>query len=269
MATIKTLLGNVKGKDGGGYEEVVLYDGNCSACINWSAISADSPMMELSDSIENYKTIRIEFTSYMGVGTKEEGVVATSTTHSVNYIKQYYTHSVLECSTGFGNTYYSRQAFGFYDSKHLALTWESYSGWTHNVSHITVTGIRDRVSDAEKNFNKYSTTEEVVGTWIDGKPIYRKTMEFSNLSAGENNIPHGIADVDIIMVDRDHSFATNGTYSELWQIGNTNSSASNFSQFSVSLVWTTNSMFDVYIGSGLASRLPKLIITFEYTKTTS
>ena len=118
-----------------------------------------------------------------------------------------------------------------------------------------------------ENFSIYSTNEQVVGKWINGKPIYRKTMEFSNLSSGENRIPHGIADVDIIMVDRDHSFATDGTYSELWQIGNTNS-ANNFSQFSVSLVWTTNSKFDVYIGSGLVSRLRKLIITFEYTKTT-
>ena len=118
-----------------------------------------------------------------------------------------------------------------------------------------------------ENFSIYSTNEQVVGKWINGKPIYRKTMEFSNLSSGENHIPHGIADVDIIMLDRDHSFATDGTYSELWQIGNTNS-ANNFSQFSVSLVWTTNSIFDVYIGSGLVSRLPKLIITFEYTKTT-
>ena len=113
-----------------------------------------------------------------------------------------------------------------------------------------------------ENCSIYSTNEQVVGKWINGKPIYRKTMEFSNLSSGENRIPHGIADVDIIMVDRDHSFATDGTYSELWQIGNTNS-ANNFSQFSVSLVWTTNSIFDVYIGSGLVSRLPKLIITFE------
>ena len=161
MATIKTLLGNVKGKDGGGYEEVVLYDGDCSACINWNVISADSPMMELSDSIENYKSIRIEFTSFNGIGTggEEEGVVTTSTTYSVNYIKTTYIHSGLECSTGSGNSYYSRQAFGFYDNKHLVLTWEEYSGWEHNISHITVTGIRDKVSDAEKNFNKYSTTE--------------------------------------------------------------------------------------------------------------
>ena len=178
MATMKTLISNVKGKDGGGYEEVILYDGDCSACISSNTITASSPMIKLSDSIEKYKSIRIEFISYMGVGTKEEGVVTTSTTYSVNYIKQYYTYSALECLTGFGSTYYSRQAFGFYDSKHLALTWESYSGWTHNTSHIIVTGIRDRVSDAEKNFNKYSTTEEVIGTWIDKKTIYRKVIKF-------------------------------------------------------------------------------------------
>ena len=162
MATIKTLLGNVKGKDGGGYEEVILYDGDCSACINWNIISADSPMMELSDSIENYKSIKIEFISH-DTRNSSGGLVVTAATYSVNFIKSYYTYSCLGCSTGYGNNY-SNQVFGFYDSKHLALTWENYSGWAHNTSHIIVTGIRDKVSDAEKNFNKYSTTEEVIGT---------------------------------------------------------------------------------------------------------
>ena len=177
MATIKTLIGNVKGKDGRGYEEVILYDGNCSACINWNVISADSPMMELSDSIENYKSIKIEFISH-DTRNSSGGLVVTAATYSVNFIKSYYTYSCLGCSTGYGNNY-SSQVFGFYDSKHLALTWENYSGWAHNTSHITVTGIRDRVSDAEKNFNKYSTTEEVIGTWIDGKPIYRKSFNYT------------------------------------------------------------------------------------------
>ena len=188
MATIKTLIGNVKGKDGRGYEEVILYDGNCSACISSNVITDSYPMIELSDSIENYKSIRIEFTSYNGIGGGEEGVVTTSTTYSVNYIKTTYIHSGLECSIGFGNSYYSRQAFGFYDSKHLALTWESYSGWQHNTSHIIVTGIRDKVSDAEKNFNKYSTTEEVIGTWIDGKPIYRKTFNNISVTSSEYSV---------------------------------------------------------------------------------
>ena len=271
MATIKTLIGNVKGKDGGGYEEVTLYDGDCSACINSNTITGSHPMMELSDSIENYKTIRIEFTSYMGVGTEgvgteEEGVVTTSTTHSVNYIKSVYTHSTIESATGFGNEYFSRQAFGFYDSKHLAFTWENYAGWIHNTSHITVTGIRDRVSDAEKNFNKYSTTEEVIGTWYDGKPIYRKTIEFSNLSAGESVRAHGLQNIELLMVNKTWSFIideSNGV--TIWQLGNSNEN-SNFSQYSCNVVWTNASTISIYIGSGLNPK--KLIITFEYTKTT-
>ena len=177
MATIKTLLGNVKGKDGGGYEEVILYDGNCSACISSNTITASSPMIKLSDSIEKYKSIRIEFISFDGK-KNNEGSISTTITFSVNYIKNNYTFSCIKAFSGDGSRYYSTQAYGFYDDTHLALTWETYSGWTHNTSHITVIGIRDKVSDAEKNFNKYSTTEEVVGTWIDKKTIYRKVMKF-------------------------------------------------------------------------------------------
>ena len=176
MATIKTLLGNVKGKDGGGYEEVILYDGNCSACIFSDTITASSPMIKLSDSIEKYKSIRIEFISFDGK-KNNKGSISTTITFSVNYIKNNYTFSCIKAFSGDGANYYSTQGYGFYDDTHLTLCWETYAGWEHNISHITVTGIRDKVSDAEKNFNKYSTTEEVIGTWIDGKPIYRKVIQ--------------------------------------------------------------------------------------------
>ena len=177
MATIKTLIGNVKGKDGRGYEEVILYDGNCSACIFSDTITASSPMIKLSDSIEKYKSIRIEFISFDGK-KNNKGSISTTITFSVNYIKNNYTFSCIKAFSGDGSNYYSTQGYGFYDDTHLTLCWEEYSGWAHNTSHITVTGIRDKVSDAEKNFNKYSTTEEVIGTWIDGKSIYRKVIKF-------------------------------------------------------------------------------------------
>ena len=175
MATIKTLIGNVKGKDGGGYEEVILYDGNCSACINSDIITASSPMIQLSDSIEKYKSIRIEFISFDG--KNNYGVISTSTTYSVNHIKNNYTFSCIKAYSSSNPNFYSAQGYGFYDDTHLTLCWENYAGWEHNTSHIIVTGIRDKVSDAEKNFNKYSTTEEVIGTWIDGKPLYRKVIQ--------------------------------------------------------------------------------------------
>ena len=254
MATIKTLLGNVKGKDGGGYEEVILYDGDCSACINSNIITSSSPMMELSDSIENYKSIRIEFTSYMGVGTKEEGVVTTSTTYSVNYIKQYYTYSGLESSTGFGNEYFSRQSFGFYDSKHLALTWEKYAGWQHNISHITVTGIRDRVSDAEKNFNKYSTTEEVVGTWIDGKPLYRKVIQTI------------ISDGGIVLSDANCILVRYEWYAPIDSIKLLKLPAPNVGNAALWQLDNGNIVFNIPGSSNVNGKLATCIL--EYTKTT-
>ena len=196
MATIKTLIGNVKGKDGRGYEEVVLYDGNCSACISSNTITASSPMIKLSDSIEKYKSIRIEFISFDG--KNNYGVISTSTTYSVNHIKNNYTFSCIKAYSSSNPNFYSAQGYGFYDDTHLTLCWENYAGWEHNMSHIIVTGIKDKVSDAEKNFNKYSTTEEVVGTWIDGKPIYRKVVKLSVVKHGAKLI----SDVDNLINTR-------------------------------------------------------------------
>ena len=197
MATIKTLIGNVKGKDGRGYEEVVLYDGNCSACISSDTITASSPMIKLSDSIEKYKSIRIEFISFDGK-KNNEGSVSTTITFSVNYIKNNYTFSCIKAFSGDGSRYYSTQGYGFYDDTHLTLCWENYAGWEHNMSHIIVTGIRDKVSDAEKNFNKYSTTEEVVGTWYDKKPLYRKVVK-GNITATDQTLFVVNANIDTMV----------------------------------------------------------------------
>jgi len=42
-------------------------------------------------------------------------------------------------------------------------------------------------------FEEYSTTEKVVGTWVDGKPIYRRTWSGTvNLTAAT------VADIDLV-----------------------------------------------------------------------
>ena len=66
-----------------------------------------------------------------------------------------------------------------------------------------VNGAIDAV-DAKVNRNStYSTTEQVVGTWIDGKPIYRKVLNnflMPELSVISGTVtvtsPHGIANID-------------------------------------------------------------------------
>lgn len=49
-------------------------------------------------------------------------------------------------------------------------------------------------SEDNLNHENYSLGEQKIGTWIDGKPLYRKTVQVTNTSfvAGNNNIPHNI-----------------------------------------------------------------------------
>lgn len=49
------------------------------------------------------------------------------------------------------------------------------------------------------NRENYSLGEQKIGTWFDGKPLYRKTIQVTNKSfvAGNNNIPHNIDDMKL------------------------------------------------------------------------
>ena len=92
-------------------------------------------------------------------------------------------------------------------------------------------------------------------------------MQFSGLSSGEYVITHDIKDVDLLFLDKNHSFLTNFTKSEFWQMGNSNQ-ISNLGQFSTNVVWTSSLSFSIYIGNRIVSHVPNIIVTFEYTKTT-
>ena len=257
MATIKTLLGNVKGKDGGGYEEVILYDGDCSACISANIIKSNSAMMELSDSIENYKSIRIEYITYDGRGAGAGLICNLPIVVSVDYIKTTYGYNAI--TTGVTSSNSSNFSFGFYDDKHLAQTWATYGSLAHNMSHITVTGIRDRVSDAEKNFNKYSTTEEVVGTWIDKKPLYRKVVK-GNITATDQTLFVVNANIDTMVFISGYD-CPDGTYYFPFNYAQTGSTYKSifYKKDTDTIEFRSNSYNpgEVYV------------VVLEYTKTTS
>jgi phage minor structural protein len=44
--------------------------------------------------------------------------------------------------------------------------------------------------------NYYSTSEQIVGRWIDGKPLYQKTLSFTNLTGMINDVPTGISNIE-------------------------------------------------------------------------
>ena len=45
----------------------------------------------------------------------------------------------------------------------------------------------------------YSTTEQRVGTWIDNKPIYKKTFSFTLANAESTTVNHGISNFGLLI----------------------------------------------------------------------
>jgi len=102
--------------------------------------------------------------------------------------------------------------------------------------------------------NNYSTNEKVIGTWIDGKPLYQKTIVATTISWGTAT-PHGISSIKEI-VDIDCTLWTNlGAYS----LGRGGS-------IDIMVNITTTDYFINCTYNSFTSK--KAYLTIKYTKTT-
>lgn len=79
------------------------------------------------------------------------------------------------------------------------------------------------------NMHTYTSDEKVIGTWINGKPLYRKTFAYPSVNAGtpipfDTNTSHVPVDVSAISFRRgdgyiiinNHSSASNYNYLSIW-----------------------------------------------------
>lgn len=78
-----------------------------------------------------------------------------------------------------------------------------YSTFTTNVLTVTLYYTKTTDVAGSGNWNTdgvptvhYSTTEQVIGTWIDGKPLYQKTVDFGTIpSNSTKEVDHNISDL--------------------------------------------------------------------------
>ena len=105
-----------------------------------------------------------------------------------------------------------------------------------------------------KNEVNYSTNEQVVGTWINGKPIYRKVVVIDNPSNGMT-IP--IADIDEpINISCKQVYDSNLVYFCYGSDGGS---------YSLVCFNSTSKNFVVRMGGAFSG---KMVAILEYTKTT-
>lgn len=113
------------------------------------------------------------------------------------------------------------------------------------------------------NPDSYSTTEVKTNkTWIDGRPIYRKVIRYTNaMTAGSNNIPHNISNIGTIV--NVYGYCPFGTQNPYF-LG-AMQSATKF----LSIRSATTTTIGVDVGSEWGNSFTLgCIITIEYTKTT-
>ena len=108
----------------------------------------------------------------------------------------------------------------------------------------------------------YSTTEHVVGTWIDGKPLYQKTINFGALpNSTTKSVSHGVSNADFINVTNAFAYYPNAQYNamlptiSLYNVGN---------GVAISVTDTTIDISTAINYSGYTN----CYVTIQYTKTT-
>ena len=124
------------------------------------------------------------------------------------------------------------------------------------LGEFTANQSTDTTIDLENS--SYSTSEvKTNATWIDGKPIYKKTVYFASVASGDVDSAHGISGISLV-IKHEAFFISSGVYIPVPSLVNTNGG----NYFSV---WSINSI-NVHTFSSIPFQ--DFYVTLWYTKTT-
>ena len=131
----------------------------------------------------------------------------------------------------------------------------------HRLTSAEMADIMSTLPGAPTKYPKYSTTEQVVGEWIDGKPLYQKTVDTGALpNATTKNIPHNISNIDKVVNIFGFSLSGTSTMPLPYTASNSDSKLS---------VQVTSSLVNISITCGTnRSNQTVSYVTLQYTKTT-
>ena len=115
-------------------------------------------------------------------------------------------------------------------------------------------------SGSGSEWHEYSTDEKIVGKWVDGKPLYEKTVEIGYLSNNTSTpYPHGISNIKRVVSHSGGAINSSGVYLPLPKV-----SPSGL-QYAVDIAVTTS---DIVISTGSDRSGYYGYVTLRYTKTT-
>lgn len=125
--------------------------------------------------------------------------------------------------------------------------------------HTDLNTTLEQLKTDVENKHTYSTEEQVVGTWIDGKPIYRKVIYSTINKSGTVGVQHGIANLGIVT-----NMYINFNRGDK-QMVNTRISTDGYD---IGLDTIYADYFDIAIPTIFGSSIKYIYAIMEYTKTT-
>lgn len=118
------------------------------------------------------------------------------------------------------------------------------------------------------NENKYSTEEQLVGTWIDGKPLYQKTVEFTTPSKSSIQEYSYLPGIPFSSIDNIISIDGWCTRADGWRVPHL-FNAGNALSFSIDWNKSNQKIYFYVLANGTANTVNQpATLTFRYTKTT-
>lgn len=108
----------------------------------------------------------------------------------------------------------------------------------------------------EAKLENYSTTETVIGKWIDNKPLYRKVLNIGshNWNEAAHTFAHNISNLDVVIKNQWIGF-----YNNRWYYSWDNLTSNNIVANSTDVIISCNSSGVTFLQN---------YIILEYTKTT-
>lgn len=113
----------------------------------------------------------------------------------------------------------------------------------------------------ELDGTNYIATEEVIGTWIDGKPLYRKVINAGTVATTNTTIGN-ISNIDTLVNIKGTAYSSN--FDQYYGMPNVHS---NIGEYYINVFMSGNGVVIRY-GTGFSNGLSKVIAIVEYTKTT-
>lgn len=122
----------------------------------------------------------------------------------------------------------------------------------------------ENLQNYTSDISTYSTTEHIVGKWIDGKPIYRKVYVINNPAVGNVNHAHNISNFETLISATANGIQTNGgqQYFPRAVPGDSN--------WSLNIGDVNSTTFSLQIANNNTGNyaFTKVNVILEYTKTT-